>query len=149
LSDNSVEFLPVDPHFVPDAAAAERAAAILRAAAPRADEVSSEVEPCVVFRDCGANFEQVRCPRCGKEIDTGCWQDWMDQDFVEGGFQLQIFATPCCGHQATLDQLTYEMPQGFSRYTLRVRNPGAVVVGVVPELEHCLGCRLRVIRAHY
>jgi hypothetical protein len=80
VSTNWIDFIPVDPRFVPTAAAGEQAAAMVRAADPKAAEVSSELEDGVVFRDCGGNFRRVLCPRCTKEIEIGRWQDWMDED---------------------------------------------------------------------
>jgi hypothetical protein len=51
----------------------------------------------------------------------------------------------------SLNDLVYSWPSGFARYTLEAMNPG---LGSLPErvharLESVLGCRVRVIWAHY
>jgi hypothetical protein len=148
VSDNFVELIPVDPHFVPAPAADEKAVALLRAAAPTAGEVSSEISEGISFRDCGGNFERVLCPGCQKEIALEQWQEWMDEDFVDGSFRLRPIITPCCDRRATLSELDYDWPQGFSRYALTARNPGGDLKPVVARLEGVLGCKLRMIRQH-
>ncbi len=78
-------------------------------------------------------------------MDT--WQDWMEADDSEGGgFRLQPLVTPCCHRSATLDDLLYDMPQGFSRYALSAMNVGSELSSaVLAKLEDSLGCRLRVV----
>ena len=59
MSDHFTTFIPADPRFVPSEKAQHAAAALLQDLAPDAEDVSSEVEDAVVFRDCGENFERV------------------------------------------------------------------------------------------
>jgi hypothetical protein len=71
----------------------------------------------------------------------------MDADYSEKkGFRLEPIPLPCCKHRDTLDGLVYEMPQGFSRYALGVRNINQdLPETLLTKLEDALGCRLRII----
>lgn len=148
MSDHVTTLIPTDPRFIPSEQAQHAAAALLREIAPEADEVASEVDEVVQFRDCGGNFERVGCPRCGRELDIKLWGEWMSADFSDDeGFGLSPLTTPCCGATATLNDLDYEWAQGFSRYALRAVNPsGALDDSGRKRLESLLGCKLRVIR---
>ena len=66
MSDSYIRIIPVEPTFVPTKRAQKAAGTILRAAAPKADEVSSEGDDQITFRDAGENFDRVGCPACGK-----------------------------------------------------------------------------------
>jgi len=148
MSDHFIRIIPVDPRFVPTKRAQKAAIAVIRAAAPMTDEVSSETDDQIVFRDCGENFERVRCPGCGNEIALDTWQEWMSADYSDDdGFRLEALAIPCCNHRATLNELRYEMAQGFSRYVLSAMNIGQELPSsVLAKLEGALGCQLRIIR---
>jgi len=150
MSDDITTFVPEDPTFVPAKRSQQAAVTMLRELAPRADEITTGVDDKVTFRDCGANFESVSCPKCRREIDLETWQNWMSEDSSDGeGFRLASFVTPCCAGAVTLNDLVYEWPQGFSRYHLGARNAGRrFSAASIRKLEEVLGCRLRVIRQH-
>lgn len=150
MSDDITTFVPEDPRFVPGKKAWQAAVAMLRELAPRADEITSGVDDEVLFRDCGANFESVACPKCRREIDLELWQEWMSQDSSDGGgFRLASFSTPCCALAVTLNDLVYALPQAFSRYHLSARNAGRKFSAAsITKLEEVLGCRLRVVQQH-
>ena len=147
MSDSYIRIIPVEPAFIPTKRAQKAAATILRAAAPKADEVTSEADEQISFRDAGGNFDRVGCPACGKEIAVDTWQEWMDADCSDdGGFRLAPLITPCCKRSSTLNDLAYDMPQGFSRYELRATNiDKRLPATVLKKLEGVLGCKLRVI----
>jgi hypothetical protein len=148
MSDHFVRFIPLDPHFVPTKRAQKAALTILRDAVPRADEVSSEADEQIAFRDCGENLERIGCPACGKEIAIATWHKWMDADCSRaGGFRLKPVTTPCCRATTTLNDLVYDWPQGFSRYELSAMNINKRLPSpVLKKLEAVLRCKLRVIR---
>jgi len=150
MSDHFTIFVPVDPRFVPAQAGQGSAASLLQQVEPAADEIRLQAEDRVIFRDCGENFERVRCPACGEEIDVGTWQEWMSADYDEdGGFGLVPVPLPCCGRAATLDELDYEAPQAFSRFALTAKNfAGHPPPDLIAQLETALGCRLRVVHQH-
>jgi len=104
-----------------------------------------------VFRDCGENFESVRCPHCDATLDVEVWHDLMDGDFSEKeGFRLDALSMPCCGATPTLNELRYEWPQAFRRFALIATHLGGKVPQeLLARLESALGCRLRVIYQVY
>ena len=97
---------------------------------------------------CMGNFESIHCPACDTELDTSWWQDRMDDDFDDEVFkQFTRFRTPCCGAEADLNSLRYNLPQGFARFVLSCREPGFADYpeAVIQELERLLDCELRQI----
>ncbi len=150
MPDDILMLIPDRPTWVPSATAREAAVGLLRRALPLADDVSSQVTDEVRFVDCGANFESVRCPRCGS--DLGEWWTLAMEAAHEHQFRELRATTPCCAARLSLNDLHYGGPVGFARYTLQAMNPviGAELPGrLQPRLEELLGCRLRVIWAHY
>ena len=69
------------------------------------------------------NFEGVRCPSCGAEIQ-GLWQETMDAGYQGGRFATLNGSTPCCGTATSLNDLACP-PVGFSRFAIEVMNPDA------------------------
>ena len=69
MSDNWIILIPTDPQAVPSLESRELAIKRFREITPTADEIEVKVTERVRFIDCGANFERVRCPSCGKELD--------------------------------------------------------------------------------
>ena len=147
MSDNSVISIPADPHYVPDASRRIRARDRFAEIAPDAGEIEIQVSDKVVFFDCGGNFERIRCPSCGAELPTDWWQEQMSADYVDGGFKLAAYATPCCRSPSTLNELINEWPQGFARFALVADNPRIERLEDKDkaELEEILGTTLRVI----
>lgn len=147
MSDHITTFIPTDPRFGPSKKAQRAAAVLLKELAPNAEDVSSEVDDEVVFRDCGENFERVSCPQCRADIALDVWQAWMSEDCSEkGGFRLAAIVTPCCKAKTSLNELVYDWPQGFSRYSLKATNVAdSLRDDAVLELEAVLGCKLRTI----
>jgi hypothetical protein len=146
MSDLFTTFIPVDPFFVPTVQAQRDAIALLRKLSPNAEDVSSRADEHVLFRDCGGNFERVRCGSCGGEIAVETLQNWMSEDFSDDGFSLGPIETPCCRTTTSLNQLQYEWPQGFSRYALSARSVDTEICAAIHEFEAAIGCSLRVIR---
>lgn len=147
MSDYNAVIIPVDPRFVPKKAAVKAAVGMLRKLAPKADEIEAVTDEQVQMRDCGENFDRVRCPACRKKIDIETWQGWMDGDWSDAaGFRLRPIAVPCCKRAFTLADLSYEEAQGFSRFALYARNPEKILTkAALAKLETALGCKLRVI----
>ncbi len=149
MSDTYLRIIPVDPGCVPTALARQRALTVLQRAIPLADDIASQVTDDVRFVDCGANFETVRCPRCG--ADLGEWWSVAMEMGHEQQFRDLRVTVPCCGTRTSLNKLAYSWPAGFARYTLEALNPG---LGSLPDtlvrrLEDILGAAVRVIWAHY
>jgi len=149
VSDNFIILIPRDPRLIPTPTRRESALASLAQIVPEADEIELVVEEGVAFFDCGGNFERAACPQCGAEL-TEWWSDHMGEDYGEGGFRLAVYATPCCAHACSLNDLVYEWPQGFARFAVSIRNAGFGELGQehVRELAETLGTSLRLIYKH-
>lgn len=69
---------------------------------------------------------------------------------AEADFPLRPAALPCCAAKVTLNDLKYDWPQGFARFSLEAMNPD--IPGLTPvqltEFESILGCPLRKIFPH-
>jgi hypothetical protein len=150
MPDNWIVLIPEDPFLVPAEERQREAEALLWRLAPASDEVSSTSSDGVVFYDCGQNFGSVSCPTCGQLLSLDWWRDWMDEDYAEKGFRLVPRSLPCCGRNATLNQLTYRWAQGFAKFSLQATNPniGQLSDASLAEIEAALGTRLRVIYQH-
>ena len=149
MSDTYLRIIPTDPTCVPSALARERALGVLRRAAPLADDIASQVTDEVRFVDAGADFETVRCPRCGADIAE--WWSLAMEIAHEQRFRDLRITTPCCAARTSLNELVYTVPAGFARYTLEALNPGlgSLSDSLVRRLEEALGATVRVIWAHY
>jgi hypothetical protein len=149
VSDNYLRIIPDDPEFVPSLDCERRAVRELSALVPHA-EIEAQRSDRVQFVDQGGNFERVLCPHCGAEITTTDWQAAMDQAWL-GSFADLNFQTSCCRRSANLNDLVYERPAGFARFTLEVSGNGLCFLPEekVGTISEALGCRVRQVMAHY
>jgi hypothetical protein len=149
VSDNYIILIPQAPTFIPTAAAIKKSVALFKKLAPKADEIKSETTDHPRFIDCGENFQSISCPKCGANLDNDWWQDWMSEE-AEADFPLRPATLPCCAAKVTLNDLKYDWPQGFARFSLEAMNPN--IPGLTPvqitEFESILGCPLRNIFRH-
>lgn len=148
MSDNYEHFIPVDPKFVPDYAARERMRVLLKGFFPKSDDVDLVVHDSVEIVLAMENFERVLCPRCDTEIDMDWWVSAVDAAY-ETRFENLSIVTPCCGSEVSLNDLTYDWPQGFATFCASVRNCDREPVSdeEVRQLEAAAGCPLRVVFA--
>ncbi len=58
--------------------------------------------------------------------------------------------TPCCASNVSLNDLVYEWPAGFARFSLEALNPNIrdLEGEVLRDLEAILSCQLKRIWAH-
>lgn len=150
MSDNYLRLIPTDPAWRPERDAAERAAVVLSALVPGADEVEAELYAGVTFIDQGANFERLGCPLCGAELAEVWWGEQMAAAGAGGFADLRV-STPCCGKATSLNDLTYDWPAGFAQSELSVLNPqrGWLTEAELAEVATALGHPLRQVMAHY
>jgi hypothetical protein len=150
VSDDYLRFIPTEPAFVPDPAAAEQARRRLAALVPNADEVTATYTDQVQFVDQGANFDRVSCPRCRTTLGIDWWHEAMDASF-EAAFERLDVRVPCCGATLSLNDLDYDWPAGFARFVLEAMNPGVrdLPTPDAEELASILGAPFRRIWAHY
>jgi len=122
---------------------------MLRAIFPRADDVRVQLSDQVRFVDQGANWERVLCPFDATELSAEWWQAAMDQAYQKDFNDLAV-TLPCCKRTSSLDELHFEWPAGFARFSLEVRNPkGDLDTERISQLERTLGLSLKIIWAHY
>lgn len=146
MSDHWLLFIPEDPHAQPARDAADRALALLRTLAPRADKITSEYFDAVQFFDCGGNFESVHCPHCGTDAEPW-WGAAMDAA-GRNSFADLLVTAPCCGARVSLNDLVYEGPMGFARYCIGAMNAdiGEVSPANLAALSTTLALPLRLVR---
>jgi hypothetical protein len=147
MSDNWIILIPEDPRYVPDSYRQEQARALFAEIAPDVDEIKIRTSFSIEFVDCGGNFESVACPVCQEILPVEWWVDRVEEDILDGEFQLFLYTLPCCDDKLTLNELKYDWPQGFSRFALEAMNPniGSLHENTIKEFETILGSQLRVI----
>lgn len=154
MSDDVLSIIPADPYWLPDRAAADRAAALAAELAPGVlGGVDVEIDvtwhdtPAVV--DSGENLERIGCPLCGASIDLRWWGDLLEAHYGVGFATLAVEA-PCCGGGTTLDALDYDWPCGFARFEIAIWNPERTWFGdeELALFADVLGHPVRQIRAH-
>ena len=150
MSDHWIALIPEDPRFLPDETSQQAAVDRFAELAPEAEEIDVLASDGIQFFDCGQNFERMLCPSCAAELDPDWWQEQMDRDFVDGGFQLGELQLPCCGAVTTLNGLRYDWPQGFARFAIDAMNPniGKLSDSQIEEFQTILKTPLRVIYQH-
>jgi hypothetical protein len=149
VSDTYFILIPKSPKFTPTPAAIKTAVALFKKIAPDADEIESKTTRQIRFIDCGENFQSIACPKCDSELDLDWWQDWMSEE-ASANFPLRPAALPCCGAKVTLNDLKYDWPQGFARFSLKAMNPNIpdLTAQHLQQFEKILACPLRKIVQH-
>ena len=147
MSDTFLRIFPADPNFVPDPDRRRQAIELVSRAIVRRDEVTDELSEQVRFIDAGGNWEGVRCPNCGHDLDDW-WSGAMDRAW-ESRFADLFVETPCCAKPVSLNQLEYGWPVGFARYSIEVRNPEHDLSDAdLRQIQTALGTELRMVWAH-
>ena len=123
MSENSLRFAAIDPEAVVGPDALGRAADLLRAAFPQASVISVSAWDSITFIDNGANLESVRCPSCSADVlADDAWSDMMSRSHATG-FEQRRFVVPCCGETHRLEELVYDWPVAFGRFSIDVLEP--------------------------
>ncbi len=149
MSTDVLSIIPADPNFVPDDIARERAKTLFASLVPGAQEVKASVSQHVAFVDQGENFDRVYCPSCGVDVGVPWWQKSMGEAYRTKFANLSV-TLPCCGAASSLNDLRYDLPAGFARFTLQATEPQNDIDDQdIRSLEKILGTPLRKIWAHY
>ena len=146
MSTHILKLIPTDPWLVPPEPRWSVAAARFHHFAPQAETIEPSSSATIQFVDPGGNFERVRCPACATDI-TDWWTTAMDAAWQSKFADLST-SVPCCATITTLNDLQYEWPAGFARFTLAARNPNlgqGLTFEALDELQAILGCRLRQV----
>jgi DNA-directed RNA polymerase subunit N (RpoN/RPB10) len=150
VSDNWLTFIPADPCLVPSGSRRTAALRFLRSTLPKAAEIEAVLTEEIRFIDCGGNFEKIECPSCSALISDKWWSGAMDKADKKAFKDLNV-KTPCCRKETSLNDLKYDWPQGFAKFSIKIMNPKVPDLAATDhaKLEGLLGCTLRRIWAHY
>jgi hypothetical protein len=150
MSDNYISVIPEIPDFVPERDKELSSIAYLRSITPPGIEIDSSISDRIKLVDCGNNFQGISCPSCEANIDIETWQIWMEMDFEDEGFNLNLHEMKCCKNKHTLNDLIYHLPQGFARFILSAANTDIQLTpDQLEKFELILGCPVRVIYKQY
>jgi hypothetical protein len=149
MSDNFLVVIPTDPSWQPEDDGADRAGNVVADMMPDAEEVEGFITEEVEFFDAGENLDRVKCPFCATEISEW-WADAMDAAADVGFADLGV-VTPCCGKPTSLNDLVYEMPQGFARFSISVTEPDITELSTdaLRRIGEALGHPVRAIWQRY
>lgn len=148
MSDSFLRYVPVDPRFQPEPAAADHAKALLASYLPEAQAVVAEFSDQVQFVDPGENWSGVFCPHCNADAEPW-WSDAVSRAY-EDRFRSLDITMPCCGVVVSLNDLRYVWPVAFGRFVLEAMNPNVKGLSApqMSALAQVVGCPLREIAAH-
>ncbi|MFF3504966.1 hypothetical protein [Streptomyces sp. NPDC003247] len=122
MGDNRLTVIPTDPYWRPGRDAADRAAAVLCGMLPDDDArrgLDATWHDSVEVVPCGADLEEISCPRCGAEPTPGWWGQAVTERYDTGFSTLRV-TVPCCGAVTSLNDLVYDWPMGFARFRIEV-----------------------------
>jgi len=150
MSDNFLIIVPQDPDYLPALEVQQVVSEIVGSLAPDADEIAIDASENIMFFDAGVNCERISCPHCRSELDVQWWLDQMDKNYDGQGFQLELCALPCCGSNAALNELIYDWPQAFGKFSCTIRNPKASSFSEteIDALTKIIGMPIILVRRH-
>ncbi len=148
MSDNWLQYIPLDPEFQPSPKSAETARQLLASFVPKADEVTVDFKSSTEFFHPAGNWSGVKCSVCAADLEE--WWYAAMAIASKTAFKNLSVTTPCCGVATSLNDLTYVQPAGFGRFVLEAMNPQVENLTDAEEyrLAECLGGRLRRIWVH-
>ena len=118
VSETYLQLISTQPDFVPTEAARARVVAFVKEAVPHAT-VEAEVTEEPLFINAGQLFEGIRCPACDDELSTDWWHDAMDVAWPDRLLTAE-FQPPCCGAPVKLNDLAFDPPQGYAKFSVGV-----------------------------
>lgn len=148
MSDTVLNFIPTIPSFVPFSKNQEEAIRFLSEVYP-ISKIESTVTDNIEFIGQGENFESVSCNLCGSLIDIEDWQEAMEGAYNEQ-FNNLNFITPCCLQTTSLNDLNYNSPAGFSRFTITIIDAQKdLSQEELTKMKKILDVDIRHVWAHY
>ena len=147
MSDSWLVFFPLEPTTQVDSGKLDEARAYLQRQHSENEQVAVKSFPHVSFIDPGSNLEAIRCPFCQANLEDW-WQDAMETAHQNKFANLSV-DTPCCGKQTSLADLEYELPAGFARVELAIRDPNQTKTEELGKaLSQILGMPLKSLWRH-
>jgi hypothetical protein len=148
MSDDWLQYAPIDPCHRPSPQAAESSKALLEEFFPDAEEVTFEYFDQIQFVDPVGNWSGVLCSGCGADAEP--W--WNDAAMSVGTSPASLMVvTPCCHKSVSLNDMQFVQPAAFGSFVLKVVNPWATAPTPEQrrELEQTLGCALKEVWARH
>ena len=148
MSDDVLRIVPKDPSWQPDHETAIRVAELVRDTVPldQSGWVETRFADQSELVDCGPDLERIGCPVCGEEI---AWE-WFSDEMDHRDPHLPLDRTaPCCGAAITLNDLVFEPPMAFARFTVEIWNPRRIDEVDLGLIGGALGVPVRAVHAHY
>jgi hypothetical protein len=148
MSDTFLHLIPNKPNLVPEKLNQDRAKKYLDSFFKNANVEFVETDD-IEFVNPMANFENVYCNLCGRDIKIESWQYAIEQAYKSKLKDIS-FVTPCCQKTTNLNDLNYQWPAGFAKFTISISKPPEDInEDQLKELENILGTKIRKIWAHY
>lgn len=149
MSDNILKLIPASPSYMPKEDSKQKAIGAVEICFPLAGRVSFKQSGTPHFVDPGANLERIICPNCSLVIDEMWWKEAMDKAYQDKYTDLNVFV-PCCRSKASLNELKYEWPAGFAKFSIEILNPTRDISDEeLQDIETILETKLRKIWGHY
>jgi hypothetical protein len=149
LAENILKLIPLSPEFIPNDDSIKKALDLLKIFLPSAGETIVKLTKNVRFIDPGSNLLKIRCPYSKNELDITWWQEAMDVAY-QSSFKNLMVILPCCKKSISLNELHYEWPAGFARFSVEVKSPNGDIDNYqLKSLEEIMNCPLKKIIAHY
>jgi hypothetical protein len=148
MSDNFLRYVPTNPEFRPTERGADLGKTLLASLFPGAESVSATFEDGVRFFDPGGNLQTISCAHCGANC-LPWWGDAMERA-AETRFSNLVVTSGCCDVAVNLNDLLYDWPAAFGRFSLEVSNAGSPGIpnAQLENLEIAVGTRMREIAVH-
>ncbi len=127
MSDNILKFFPKDPLFTPSKAQTDDIRKFLISKFGKRHEWTIFESNEVAFIDQGGNFDFLNCPHCQQAIDIDWWQEKMEIAY-QTKFEVLEIITPCCNTKSSLNDLIYDFPAGFAKFSIELFNPPDIEV---------------------
>lgn len=148
MSSTILNIISTNPSYVPDKTKQDKAKDLLSKIYIE-EKIEFNTTDTIEFIDQGSNFESVFCNLCGRTIEIEEWQNAMDKAY-ESQFTDLIFITHCCDKTTSLNDLKYEWPAGFGKFTISVSDAQTEIDEKdLKKLQDILSTTLRIIWAHY
>ena len=148
MSDTFLKFIPIKPDYIPNISDQGNIENYLEDIF-KGNNIKLATTDDVEFIDQGANFESISCNFCEQSIDIQTWHDVMD-NLYDNHFKTLDFITPCCNKQNNLNDLKYNWPAGFSKFSISIQNPSITLNEEQRKnLERLLNAEVREIWSHY
>lgn len=146
MSLTFAQLIPTDPLHMPTPKQRKAIAALLEATlAPLDISYALKATKTPRLIDAGKNFDGVYCPHCNQELELAWWQQALDSARQTQFLDLAT-QTPCCGYRCSLNDLTYDWPQGFARFNIILNDiPVMLVSELTTQIAALVTCPLACI----